>query len=508
MMTMMETMTGRTTLETGLRRPTAPAVQRTVRPLAALALLAALAGSAGPVRAQLPEARTLTLEGAISRALDANPQVRAARQGLAQAREQVSEAWGNVFPSLELSTTYTRNFSPPVSFLPAQFVDPDAPTGELVLLQFGADNVWNLSLDVEQPLFNAAAFIGVGAAGRFESLQTEVVRGQVQEVVTRVRTAYYDLLLSQEQRRLVENSLRRVRATLEETRALNEAGLASEYDVLRLEVEEANLLPSARRAENAVVQAKRTLAVELDLPVEEAASLQVAGSLAEMELDAPGDNSADNQAILAMARVGTESEVEAVVSRAMTSRSDVRQLEATEDLRQTELRLEQVEYLPQISLFGSYGITAQENGSPNFFGDPRGYARLAGIRLSLPIFSGFQRDARIDQQRAVLEQARAETRFTRSRAAAEVRNLVDQVEESRIRARGQRLAVRQAQRGFEIASAQYREGISSQLELTDAEVALRESEFNYAQAVYDFLVARARLDAAVGDVPLAGEIAP
>ena len=60
----------------------------------------------------------------------------------------------------------------------------------------------------------------------------------------------------------------------------------------------------------------------------------------------------------------------------------------------------------------------------------------------------------------------------------------------------------QAQRGFEIAEAQYSEGLASQLELTDAEGALRDSEFNYAQAVYDYLVTRAQLDEAVGRVPL------
>lgn len=64
------------------------------------------------------------------------------------------------------------------------------------------------------------------------------------------------------------------------------------------------------------------------------------------------------------------------------------------------------------------------------------------------------------------------------------------------------MAVGQAQRGFEIASAQFREGLSSHLELTDAEVALRQSEYNYAQAVYDYLVARAQLDEAVGRVPV------
>jgi outer membrane protein TolC len=39
------------------------------------------------------------------------------------------------------------------------------------------------------------------------------------------------------------------------------------------------------------------------------------------------------------------------------------------------------------------------------------------------------------------------------------------------------------------------------MELTDAEVALRQSEFNYAEAVYDYLSARAELDRAVGEIP-------
>jgi outer membrane protein TolC len=38
------------------------------------------------------------------------------------------------------------------------------------------------------------------------------------------------------------------------------------------------------------------------------------------------------------------------------------------------------------------------------------------------------------------------------------------------------------------------------LQITDAEVALRQSEFNYAQAVYDYLTTRSALEAAVGTV--------
>ncbi|MDZ7779548.1 MAG: TolC family protein [Gemmatimonadota bacterium] len=120
----------------------------------------------------------------------------------------------------------------------------------------------------------------------------------------------------------------------------------------------------------------------------------------------------------------------------------------------------------------------------------------------MPLFEGFSRDARVDQRRASLQQAETETEFATDQARSEVRTLVERAEEAYLRATGQRLAVRQAREGFEIASAQYREGIGSQLELTDAEVALRQSEFNYAEAVYDYLVARAELDQATGQVPL------
>jgi outer membrane protein len=78
---------------------------------------------------------------------------------------------------------------------------------------------------------------------------------------------------------------------------------------------------------------------------------------------------------------------------------------------------------------------------------------------------------------------------------------MDNVNEARQRAASQKQAVAQAQRGFEIASAEYNAGIGSRLQTSEAELALRESEFNYAQAVYDYLVARAQLELAVGLAP-------
>lgn len=452
----------------------------------------------------VPEERPITMEEAVRVALQRNRDVQAARYALEEAEDQVSEAWGGVLPKVDLTAGYTRNVSPDISFLPARIFDPQAGEDEFIRVQFGADNLWTSQVYVEQALFQPQVFVAVGAAGRFRSLQDEALRGRQQEVVTRVRVAYLDLLLSQERLRLTENSLERVRSSLEETQALNRAGLASDYDVLRLEVEVANLETALRRALSAAASARRDLAVELSVDPE--AALEVAGNLATLDPDHPEANTLENRALLDFGGAEPLQHVEARVQllrQARERRSDLRQADLNRDLRRTQLRLEQADYLPRVSLFGTYNVNAQQSGAPVFFGESgqRAYGRRIGINVTIPIFTGMQREARVGQRRAALRQAEVEAELAAQRADNEIVDLMETLEETRERTRVQRRAVELAERGYEIASAQYREGIGSQLELTDAEVALRESEFNYAEAVYDYLTARASFDEAVGTVP-------
>jgi outer membrane protein TolC len=452
------------------------------------------------------EPLTLSMRDAVQTALQQSLDIQDAYLALEEANERVSEAWAGVMPTIDFTGSYTRNIAPAIAFFPAELGGGEP--GEFIKVQFGADNAWATALVLDQPLFQAQAFIGVGAAARYKGLQEEVLRGRAQTLVTRVRLAYYGLLLAQEDSRLITESVDRVRQSLEETEALNRAGVASDYDVLRLQVELANLEPNLRRAENAITQARRQLAIELNL--EEMEELSVTGSLAAMDLESLEGNNEANREILDFGRLdlALTSEMEEVLSVAMEGRSDLKQLEWTEKLRIAEMRAEQANFFPKVSLFANYSINAQQNGSPDFFGDERsrGTSKWVGISVSLPIFSGFSRGSRVDQKRALLNQARSQSALARLQAEGQVKSIREQAEEALDRARGQQLAVEQARRGFEIANAQYREGLSSQLEQRDAEVALRQSEFNYAQAVYDFLVFQAQLDEAVGQVPMVNEV--
>jgi outer membrane protein len=448
----------------------------------------------------------VTLEAAVRQALAENRELEAARFDLASARGAVREAWSNVFPAVNVVSNYTRNLEVPVNFLPARLFDPTAPEGQLLPVRFGSDNVWYAQARLEQPVFQAAAFIGVGAAGRYRALTEETVRGLTHQVVTRTRMTFLDVLLAEESARLQGESVRRVRETLDQSRAMFRAGLASEYDVLRMEVELANLEPGLRRAEDALAAARRSLAVQLGYGSDQPVS--AAGSLAELDLSSPTEGRAETRELVALFGVDDVElrDRDGLVEEALRSRSDLRQIRLTRELNLAQLRAEQSEYLPQVAFFGTWSRTVQQDGGPAFFGhgDPLAASatgKQLGLQVTVPVFSGFARPARVDQRRAAVRQVEVQERQATEQVRNQVLTLRSRVGEARERAEAQQRAVQQARRGYDIASVQFREGLGSRLELTDAEVALRASEFNYAQAVYDYLVARAQLDEAVGVVP-------
>lgn len=455
--------------------------------------------------AQEPE--PLSLERALETALASSRVLRDARLGVRIADQQVREAWSNVLPEITANASYTRNLAVDQAFLPANIFDSTASPDDQVLARFGADNAWQASLSLEQPLFEYGVFTGVGAAARYRRLQAERLRGTAHDIVTRVRVSYLEALLAAEEVRLTGQSVERVRQTLTETRALNRAGLASDYDVLRLDVQLANLEPNLRRAENAVVAAKRVLLVTVGRDPQGAGVVELEGRLNELDVTMWARNHESNRSLLRYAGVGgdwgAQLDGERAYAAALEARSDVRQARLAIDLERARVSVERGEYFPKVRLFARYGINAQQNGNPDFFGaeNQRATSSAVGIRVELPLFNGFAREARVQQARAMLDQATVRLEQVEYEVARDVHTLVEDVREARRRAESQSQAVAQAQRGYKIASAEYRAGLGSQLQITDAEVALRQSEFNYARAVYDYLVANARLDAAMGHVP-------
>lgn len=453
----------------------------------------AVAGLPASGAAQVPD--TVTLSDAIAEALERSASVRQARAAVSAADGQVREAWAQAMPDISASASYQRNF-----LVQEQIFEFN---GEVIRARFGFENNWAAGFTVDQPLFRADVFYGVGAAGRYRALERERARGTAQAVVTGVREAYFTALAQLELARLNATTVERIRETLADAQARYRVGLTSEYDVLRFEVQLANLEPQLRRALDGLAEAKRALLIAMGRPAD--GDIEVVGRLSDVNVLEPARNTPDNAALLALAGPLLDSAaLDSAYATALAARSDVRQATLGMAVEEARVNVERAQLFPTVSLFGAYNYYAQDPGSPDFFGETAEYrtpAAWGGIRIELPIFRGFRESARMQQARAGVEQNRVALELAREQAANELRTLTAALEETRARVASQDRAVAQARRGYQIASAEYREGLGSQLQVSDAELALRQSEYNYALAVLDHLIARSNLDAALGTVP-------
>ena len=456
----------------------------------------------------LPGSEALPLRTAVEIGLLNNVQVLAAASAVRIAEQQVREAYGGVFPQVSVEASYLRTLGSL-----SQRVIPDEDPEIETDTSNAPDSTWSASLKLNQTAMDFRVFSGLAAADQLLALRGEERRGAAHQVVDLVRQSYFDVLLAEEQEALTGQSLARVRQTLRETRARHGEGFASDDELLRAQVQLTNLETRLILARNRVAAARGRLLVTLGAdPLQPVA---VTGSLSELRL-APGSvNDAHNEDLLAAAGAAglaamTEEELR---QAAFTLRTDLRQLRTSVMLAETQVEVQERELLPVIRAFGSVDFRVADNDEDETFGLPVGgsgnqrYSQWdltasAGLSIQMPVFSGFSRASRLEQRREDLRRITSALRHAERDMVNQVRTLAAALREARTRAASQQEAIALSERGYEIATARYRAGVGSQFEVVAAETTLRESEFNYAQAVYDYLATASRLEVATGQVPV------
>ncbi|MDX1642468.1 MAG: TolC family protein [Balneolaceae bacterium] len=452
----------------------------------------------------MPEENELTIEQVIQLSVVNNPEIKRAILSVENADEQVKLAWSEVLPSVTSSATYTRNIEIPVNFVPATFFDPNADPGELVPLQFGTDNNWQGGITVSQNIFRGEAIIGISSSSVFKSLQVETLRSTAQQVITQARKAFHGVLTAEEQLRLQEATINRIRENLNENRSRYEAGLIEEYDVLRLEVQLANQEPQLKDAQIAVEESYRNLkevmALPLDMPVE------IVGNLGSYYINNPPADMDVNEEIYELVRatpVPSLSQEEALdVMR--DKRGDLRVLEAQENLKDREIKAIKSRFLPTITADYNLQWTAAQPGSPRPFENAVRFQTLM-FNVSFPLFTGFERMANLNIAQIEMKDIEVQQWSTEKTALNEYQTSLQRLHNLEETANARRRAVEQAQRGYEIAVNRYENGIGSQLEVTEAELQVREAELNYALSVANYLNTKADFDIAMGMVPMIDE---
>ena len=466
-----------------------------------------------PVCAQeLPGSGALPLRSAVEIALANSAQLQAARSALQIAGHQIREAYSGVYPQVSVEASYVRTLAGLEQVVSDGVASQREPQG--------VDNAWSGSLRLNQTALDFRVFSGLDAAEGLRGLRGEELRGAAQRVVDLVRQRYFDALLAQEQVRLIERSIARVEQTRRETRARHREGFASDDELLRLEVQLAGLQAQQLWAGSRGAAARGALLVAMGTDPLQTPELE--GTLSELRLDPGAANLPANADLLATSGAGAlaGAGAERLQQIAMVNRSDLRQLRVLHGLGEVQVRVQQAEYLPVVRAFGSVDFSMADEDEDDEFGRPGGspfgpaehtqwrVSTSAGLTVQWQLFNGFARDARAAQRREELRQAAARLRQAEREMLNQVHTLAGSLEAAAAGAASRLRAIAQARESYDIASARYRAGVGSQLEISAAESTLLEAQVDYAEAVRDYLSAASGLELAIGRVPLADAAYP
>jgi outer membrane protein TolC len=193
--------------------------------------------------------------------------------------------------------------------------------------------------------------------------------------------------------------------------------------------------------------------------------------------------------------------VQAAVSRVLAgsdtgtgTRAPVKQALKGVEVAQEQLKATKAQRLPSIAATTNYQRLAYPAGIlPKSLGDffPNW---TVGIGLSYPFFTGGRVRGEVQAAEASVVEARQRLRLAQEGASLDARQAVAQLTESEAAWQASVGTAEQAQRAYDIAEVRFREGISTQLELSETRNQLQQALANRAQAARNLQVARKRLE--------------
>jgi outer membrane protein len=435
-------------------------------------LNSALGGSIGPAPEQSYEPAVdsrqtqisgeLSLADAIRLALTYNRSIQMILEEQTVSRGQIVEAYGYVFPTINLEGLYTRL---------DDVVTQEDDEGELI--ELGQLDNYSVSLNVYQPLFHGGALsAGIRAAKMYRALSDENIRLTVENIIAGTVQSYFNVVLLGKQMSVQEDYRDLTSEHLKDVKAKKRYGVASTFNVLRADVELSNASAILLQTRQSFHLAKhfllKTMGVSQDSVVDLSDELSYQ-SIPVNESDA--------------------------MAQAMENRPDLSGVDLTVGLQNEAVNVAQGSYWPNVDVFFTYGWTNPDAYDPT--DDTWTDSWQAGLSVKLDIFT-LNRTGKVIQEKAKLRQQKINRLDAREQAMYEVRSAISALRDAEEFVNTQRLTVSQANEGLRLAEVAYREGTMDQVSVLEARNALNQAKLLYWKSLYDHTIARLQFNKATG----------
>ncbi|MEP7000980.1 MAG: TolC family protein, partial [bacterium] len=356
---------------------------------------------------------------------------------------------------------------------------------------FGARNAYTLGLSVSQSVFSGGRTAGQTAAADAQQRSAQIDLGsQRAQLALDVTQAYFDAVLADRLVTIADTSLAQTEELLRQTRIARQVGNQSEFELLRATVSRDNQRPVliTRRGDRdvAYLRLKQLLNLPLDAP---------------LQLTTPIDEPAAITSIIAASTTTGADALGAASNDTSTDRrAPVRESAEAVRAQEGNLKSARADLLPAFSLTSAYQRLFFPN---NFLPSLNQYSEnwTVGGSIAFSLFSGGRIAGQVEVAQANLDEARARLQQSRELASLDTRVAQNQLNAAEASFDASRGTAQQAQRAYSIDQLRYKEGLSTQTDLTQSRLLLEQAVANQAQSARDLAVARARI-ALIRDLPI------
>lgn len=426
------------------------------------------------LKAQQTEPYQFSLQQAIEYALKHQSAVLNADIDVQIAKNKVNETTGIGLPQVSTNFSFQDFVKVPTSLIPGEFFGE--PAGTFIPVQFGVKYQSTLGLEASQLLFDGSYLVGLQASKTYKELSIRNSKRTKIETAVAVTKAYYSVLVSNEQLNLLDANLLRLKKSLNDTEAYFKNGFVEKIDLDRLKVLSNNLETERQNVIRLLDLNTKLLKFQMGMPIE--IGLKLTDGIADIQID---------------------TEVLLPDSNAYSNRVEYSLLQTQKKLNELNLKRYKSEFLPSIVAFGSTSSIYQNNDFSQLY-DKRFPTTVVGLRLSLPIISGGQRIFKIKSAALEVKKSANDLSNAKNGINLEIAQAKTSYQNGYQSLENQKRNMELSKEVLRVAKIKYEQGVGSSLEVTSAETALKESQNNYINALYDLLINKVNLDRALGKI--------
>ena len=417
----------------------------------------------------------LSLQEAVRQALVRHPSMEAATARIHAAESRIAQARSGWMPRASYTESFQSGNNPVYVFgallTQHQFTAANFDIGSLN--RPGALNNFQSQLGVDQVVYDFGATRGaVRSAELGRKLSEEDRRRAEVALIAAVARTYHGVALAEQGLRLAAESLKSAQTDLERARTLQRAGMATDADVLSVQVHAAAMAEFRARREADLRIAHAALNEALGLPLDAEHTLTT-----PIQATPPGQDSS--------------AELE---RQAASQRPEMHSARLGRELAASQEATAKSRYWPVIGLHGVF-----ESDRQDFYNKGGGNWMFAAS-AHWDLFDGNRTRATVAEARHMKEAAAATEKQLDAAVRLETRQAAADLQAARERVTVTEDAVAQADESLRIIRNRYSNGLSTVTDLLRSETALVEAKTRRLAALYDLRIAAVQLDAASGSL--------